>query len=264
MSVAHYCVIAPRTKFSMKILLVVICVVISSVVCQKETLKCKSEVSSEICFIEKQNVTDAQEVSIELLGAYKPKLNDIKRVYIIDTKLPNDVPPAIYITFPNLWLLALQDASLTEWKRGYLKGATQLKVLYIVNNPIENFNDDSFYEVPRLEELWIENCKITTINSNMLKSFNALKELNLSYHDYAQPLEAELLAPVKQSLVYLDFSGSNIDTLPTGMLRDFENLQVLCLNNVNNFSKPINASETLPPNLKKIYLGEFLSSIILS
>lgn len=233
-----------------------ICALIAFAAGQTDKIKCKSEVAPEICFFEDQSVFNAQEVKIELYGDLKPKPVNIKRVYFIRTSLPNDFPPLVYITFPNLWLLALQEAGLTVWKQEYLKGATQLKTLYIVDNPIESFDEYAFAEVPRLEELWIEKSKLTAINPNMFKPFNALKELNLSFHNYAQPLEAELFALVKESLVYLDFSGSNINSLPTGMLRDFDNLKVLCLNHIRNFSSPIDASKTLPPSLKKIYVGE--------
>lgn len=234
---------------------IVISLLIATAACQAQKLKCKSEVAPEICFLENQKVVGAQDVTIELSGNFKVKPNDIKRLYLINTALPNEIPGVFYITFPNLWLLSLKNTSLTEWKGEYLKGATQLKVLYIVDNQIETFDEEAFAEVPRLEELWIENSKIITINPNMFKPFNALKELNLSYHKHLQPPTAEQLALVKESLIFLDLSGNYMNNLTTGMFTDFEKLEVLCLNDCFNFTNPLDATQIFPLSLKRLYIG---------
>lgn len=210
-------------------------------------------------------IIDAETVfEIDTTEHVPPKTNsDVEQTIIESTKLLHiKIFHEVFKTFLNIDSLQLKDNDLREWKREFLKGASKLIWLQMWNNPIENFGDDAFAEVPKLEVLWIINSKITTINSNMFEYFSKLNSLNLSYNNFSSNLNTNTFDGVAKTIVYLNLSNTKMTKLPLGMFRKFEMLRQLFIE--GNDLSPINVIETIPDNLERFVVGEmFLSDNLL-
>lgn len=206
------------------------------------------------CMIENQDFDDFN-ITFDTSGHEVGKSNnDVIEVYIKDSKISH-LPNGMFVIFPNLQNLFLDNTYLKQWKREYLRGARNLTNLYILKNDIESFDDDAFAEVPQLESLRIEENKIKFINPNIFKVFSELSVLDLQNNDFSTNLPLGVFDAVKKTLVYLNLQKTKMTKVPVRMFKNFQKLQELTLS--YNFNlEVIDASLTFPDTLKEVYTCE--------
>jgi hypothetical protein len=180
---------------------------------------------------------------------------EVKQMQIFDSRMKS-LPDLIFKTFPNLQVLFV-NANLSSWNKNYLKGASNLKTLYIYENGIKTFWERAFEEVPQLEFLWIEKTKMTEIKPNMFKPLKNLKSLTIRNHKLSGgSIPIGTFNALQNSLVSLDISMNSIKNFPEGFFLNFTSLETLNIDG-NRLNQTINATSTLPPNLKFISVCRF-------
>ncbi|VDL75597.1 unnamed protein product [Nippostrongylus brasiliensis] len=114
------------------------------------------------------------------------------------------LPTGVFTFLHNLKYLSLANNSITELSANLLRGLRTLKSLRLDENriPIKQIND-LFVDVPQLEELHLNDCRLSSI-------------ANLSLNDVAQ-------------LRHLGLANNNLQTIPTQELRQLAHLAVLDL-----------------------------------
>ncbi|EPB76285.1 leucine Rich repeat-containing domain protein [Ancylostoma ceylanicum] len=114
------------------------------------------------------------------------------------------LPTGVFTFLHNLKSLSLVNNTITELSANLLRGLRTLKSLRLDGNriPIKQIND-LFADVPQLDELHLNDCRLTSI-------------ANLSLNDVAQ-------------LRHLGLANNNLRTIPTRELRQLPHLAVLDL-----------------------------------
>lgn len=258
-NVISQCWLLDEISNKMKILINLIVLLSTITASISARLKCRfedSEYDKYACVFDNL-ISDAETAfEIDTTEHVPPKINsEVEQNIIESTKLSRIIIfNEIFKTFPNLDSLQQRDNDLREWKRDFLKGASKLLWLQMWDNPIENFEDDAFAEIPHLEVLWIVNSKITAINSNMFQYFSKLNSLNLSYNDFSSNLNASTFDRVAKTIVYLNMSNTKMTKLPLGIFKKFGQLQELSIE--GNDLSPIDVVEIFPDHLDKVTIGE--------
>lgn len=171
-------------------------------------------------------------------------------------------PNEVFEAFPHLERLDLSFNGLKVWKREYLKGAKNLFALTIWGNPIEHFSDDAFAEVPKLTDLTIVGSKITNLSPTLFEHLSHLTRLRLRRNDFSKNLPLNTFSALEDSIVEIDLDFTNMTQIPAGMFINCTKLESLHLGYSN--IETIDASLTLPADLKWIYLGENSSTQVIN
>jgi hypothetical protein len=98
---------------------------------------------------------------------------------------------------------------------------------------------------------------MTVIKPNMFKPLTNLKSLTIRNHElFGGSIPIGTFDALQNSLVSLDISMNSIKSFPDGFFLNFTSLETLNIDG-NRLDQPINASSTLPPNLKFISVCKF-------
>lgn len=151
------------------------------------------------------------------------------------------LPTKLSSSFPELIAIHVCDCSVTSVKENHFKGLSELKVLSLAHNEIENISGDAFVDLVSLEDLGLNSNKIEILEKSTFSSLIALKELYLASN------EIQTLHPhIFNSLVnveYIDLNGNKMVSLQENI---FENLA-----NLKKISAIANELTALPKNLFK-------------
>lgn len=217
------------------------------------SIKCrynKNENYEYTCTINKQKFTTEDEAFIVTSedGKFFSDNHELKQVIFEDTKM-SFVPTEIFKIFPNLRKLSLEQTGLRNWKRKNLEGARNLKSLVIWSSLIEEFDEESFAEVPRLESLSIWMSEMRIINPAMLRPLTHLKELDLR-HNFLILLTENAFDPIAATASYINLSRTFLERIPPGIFKKFKKLVEVDLSENNLL--PIDANLTFPATLQKV------------
>lgn len=211
--------------------------------------------SCEISNIELLNATD--DLTFEH-GEHKVRKEisktdaDVKMIYFTKSTV-NYLPNKLFSYFTNVETLDLMSVQMTKWVRTYIKGAKNLKKIWLGNNEITELGDNSFMAAIGLENLVLYNNKLTTISDkafngllqiksielqnnllttlsgNVFSPLKKLKELNLSENLIAKIDENVFYQNLK--LEFLNLASNHLVDLPMKSFMNLANLTILYLNN---------------------------------
>nr|CAD7431355.1 unnamed protein product [Timema monikensis] len=130
-----------------------------------------------------------------------------------------------FLGLDSLRKLKLINIGLTILERELLRGMQKLKELEI-NGNIETLNFDAFLEVPKLENLVLQSCKISSIS---MDAFYGL-----------------------YGLLYLDLSNNNLETLPPGLFDQQFSIKEILLQNNKLTELPLGIFNNLPAKMIRL------------
>jgi len=159
-------------------------------------------------------------------GSNHEKICDICNCYHQKTKLIincayldlDEIPPGIPVETHKLFL---QGNQLPDLGTTTSLGATQLpnlKVLYLMNNPIVTVTTAFFAVVPRLHTLMLHHCEIAALPDDVFSSLTRMKWLWINNNEIASvpPTLLHGLAQLREFYMY----NNSVVTMPEGVFRD--------------------------------------------
>jgi hypothetical protein len=143
-----------------------------------------------------------------------------------------EIPPGIPVETHKLYL---QGNLLPDLGTTTNLGVTQLpnlKVLYLMNNPIVTVTTAFFAVVPRLHTLMLHHCKIAVLPNDVFSTLTRLKWLWINHNELAAvpPMLLHGLAQLRELYMY----NNSLITMPDGFYRDQE-----IIKHVYMFNNPI-------------------------
>jgi len=159
-------------------------------------------------------------------GSNHEEICDICNCYHQKTKLIvncayldlDEIPPGIPI---ETYKLFLQGNQLPDLGATTSLGANQLpnlKVLYLMNNPIASVTTAFFAVVPRLHTLMLHHCEISSLPANVFSSLTRLKWLWINHNELTAVPPALLHGLVQLREFYM--YNNSVVTMPDGVFRD--------------------------------------------
>lgn len=235
------------------------------------------------CVIENQTVADNSIVKFNIDAIETGKTyDDVNCVEFFNSEI-DFLPEEIFSTFNAISRIILMNNGFKLWRKGYLKGGTNLIAFVIADNLLKVLEDDSFESSPNLQILALYDNKINDIEADAFKGLRDLRILQLNQNEL-EYLNENLFHDL-ESLTTLDLYDNKISLLPLNIFSYNKMLDtvrldgnklaaiakgvfdqdsnIVSLNLTNNLLFTINAA-VLPLGLEVIYVGRLIFLRIIS
>lgn len=168
------------------------------------------------------------------------------------------IPPMFFTKFPRLTRLHLVNVGLSLNVRSF-KNAASLRVIDIPWNKFTSIPADTFRACINLEELFMYNNKIQTLDRNAFVGLSKLWRLDLGAN-LIKEIQTELLQPLKNLIILMLMRNDIVTIQPNA----FQSLQKLWYLNLDGSELTEVNAVILEPlvNLEQLYLHNNAISII--
>lgn len=148
--------------------------------------------------------------------------------------------PLPFSNFPNFFSVHLNlsfvqhlsirsCAPIPTLSSNYFQNFSQLSILNLQNNNLENLPDGIFEQQTQLKKLWLGENKFKSLRANIFKNLHSLQFLQLGSNQLTD-LDYSAFSNLK-NLVQLNLQTNSISSLPSNVFQSMTNLEFLDLSN---------------------------------